>query len=112
FTIVFDLDSKNNSSVSKDRTCLFTGKPEFKLSIETGKIILSWCNKGTILPVVDDIELRIKKCISLDELLQLFMNNPQYQKSHHTVFINRRQEYCVGEFLTGRIMVAGIFATN
>ncbi len=92
FTIVFDLDMKNNASVSKDRTALFTGKPEFKMTPETGKTILAWCNKGQVLPLIDDITLRINGCKSLDELLQLFMNHPKYQLSHHSVFTKRRAE--------------------
>ncbi len=46
FTLVFDLDIKNNVTTSKDRTGLFTGKPEFKISPDTGKLIAEWCNSG------------------------------------------------------------------
>lgn len=91
FTIVFDLDIKHNATASKDRTSLFNGKPEFKITADIGKTILAWCNRG-VQPVVDDIDMRVKKCLSIDELLQLFMSNPQYQNTHHSVFVNRRQE--------------------
>ena len=41
-SLVFDLDMKNHATASKDRTGLYVGKPEQKLSIETGKQILEW----------------------------------------------------------------------
>ena len=40
FTIVFDVDIKHFAVSSKDRTGLFMDKPEFKISAETGKMIL------------------------------------------------------------------------
>jgi hypothetical protein len=44
FTLVFDLDIKHNALASKDRTSLFMGKPECRLTAEVGKTILAWCN--------------------------------------------------------------------
>ncbi|MGE8433087.1 AAA family ATPase [Chryseobacterium joostei] len=46
FTLVFDIDIKHFAISSKDRTGLFMDKPEFKISTETGKKILDWCNSG------------------------------------------------------------------
>ncbi len=46
FTLVFDLNMKNQAIAAKDRTGLFFGKPEQKLSIETGRDIYNWCNAG------------------------------------------------------------------
>ena len=40
FTIVFDIDIKHYATISKDRTGLFIGKPEFIISPETGSTIL------------------------------------------------------------------------
>ncbi|AZA81220.1 AAA family ATPase [Chryseobacterium lactis] len=47
FTLVFDIDIKHFAVSSKDRTELFMGKPEFKISTATGKQILEWCNSGS-----------------------------------------------------------------
>jgi hypothetical protein len=44
FTLVFDIDIKHFVVSSKDRTGLFMGKPEFIISVGTGKVILDWCN--------------------------------------------------------------------
>jgi hypothetical protein len=46
FTIVFDVDIKHFAVSSKDRTGLFMDKPEFKISADTGQLILNWCNSG------------------------------------------------------------------
>ncbi|MFN8431704.1 MAG: AAA family ATPase [Spirosomataceae bacterium] len=69
-TIVFELDHKNNASVSKDRTGLFMGKPEFVLSEATGQEILSWCNQGEI--IVRDYEALIKSCETFEELRNFY----------------------------------------
>lgn len=47
FTLVFDIDIKHFVVASKDRTEIFMGKPEFKITSETGKMILEWCNSGS-----------------------------------------------------------------
>ena len=46
FTIVLDIDLKHHCSASKDRTGLFSDKPEFQISVEIGEKILRWCNDG------------------------------------------------------------------
>ena len=79
FTLVFDLDMKNNATASKDRTRLFFGKPEQKLSLETGKLIREWCNTGVDLNV-DDVSARIGDCKSIQELLSLYKEYPQFKE--------------------------------
>ena len=39
FTVVLDLDMKNNARANKDRTSLFMNKPDFKISVETGMMM-------------------------------------------------------------------------
>ena len=79
-TIVFDLNIKNHATASKDRTGLFFGKPEQKLSVETGKTIAHWCNTGSE-PSVDDVVSRITNCKSIQELLTLYNEFPQFQET-------------------------------
>ena len=96
FTLVFDLDMKNNATASKDRTRLFYGKPEQKLSLETGKLIREWCNTGVDLNV-DDVSARIGDCKSIQELLSLYKEYPQfkevlkpeYEQQKRTILINQ-----------------------
>ena len=77
-TLMFDLDMKNNATASKDRTGLFFGKPEQKLSVETGKLIREWCNTSTTLSV-DELSNRISECKSIQELINLYNQHPEYK---------------------------------
>lgn len=79
FTLVFDLDIKNHAASSKDRTGLFYGLPEFKLSIETGKQIREWCQRES-RETVDLVNQRINNCKSLNELLAVYKEYPQFKK--------------------------------
>ncbi len=95
FTIVFDVDIKHFAVSSKDRTGLFMDKPEFKISAETGKKILDWCNNGTAIPAISAnsnqpkvVEISeqqvfelIQECNSIAELVALFKEYPQYQEN-------------------------------
>lgn len=78
-TLVFDLDIKNNALASKDRTGLFYGKPEKRLSAQDGKKIADWCNSGSIVSA-EEVNARIGCCKSIQELLTLYRMYPQYQE--------------------------------
>ncbi|RXJ52627.1 AAA family ATPase [Gelidibacter gilvus] len=69
FTIVFDIDIKHFAVASKDRTNLFSGKPEFTINTSTGRKILDWCNSGSNL---EEARERIKECKELESLRQLY----------------------------------------
>lgn len=45
-TLNLELDTTHNATVSKDRTNLFAGQPQFIPSIETGEAIRNWCEMG------------------------------------------------------------------
>jgi len=94
FTLTFDLDIKNNATASKDRTGLFYGKPEQRLSVETGKLIKGWCETGSEI-TVDEISERIGSCLSMDELLTLYKMFPQYQEVLNTEFKQRKRELII-----------------
>ena len=84
FTLVFDVDIKHFAVSSKDRTEIFMDKPEFKITTETGKKILDWCNSGTVVEptkVLSKTELlqEIQKCNTVAELLVLYKEYPMYQ---------------------------------
>ena len=96
FTLVFDLDMKNNATASKDRTRLFFGKPEQKLSLETGKLIREWCNTGVDLNI-DDISLRINDCKSIQELLELYKQHPQFKIVLHSEFEQQKRRILINE---------------
>jgi len=91
FTLVFDLDMKNNASSSKDRTGLFSGKPEMKLTSETGKQILEWCLAGTDCQE-RDICKKIDECQTTDDLKNVFDAYPSFQKILLREFQRRKEE--------------------
>jgi hypothetical protein len=80
FTLVFNLDIKNNAAATKDRTGLFFGKPEQKLSSKQGALIQKWCESGSEVSV-DDVSLKIKGTQSLPALLQIYHLFPQFQEA-------------------------------
>ena len=91
FTLVFDIDIKHNANVSKDRTGLFVGKPEFRITSETGKQILDWCNKGSDSSPKTSIVDRINACCTIQELLDLYQKQlPSVQKEYASQFTNKR----------------------
>jgi hypothetical protein len=56
-TIAFDIINDSNMvKVSKDRTQLFTGKPEFKITPNTGEMIRDWCELGIVQNVAPVLE--------------------------------------------------------
>ncbi len=55
------INDKHLAKSSKDRTKLFTGKPEFIITQNTGKQLLDWCNEGEGKPIMDNThELWVK----------------------------------------------------
>lgn len=69
-TVNFELINENHlAKASKDRTSLFSNKPEFVINSATGKMILEWCNSGTNL---QDAREKIKATKTIDELKVLY----------------------------------------
>jgi hypothetical protein len=90
-TTHFELDIKHNATSSKDRTSLFAGKSEFKLTPAIGQRLLDWCNDGTISNPEEELIRKINNAVTVDELLKLYKNNPAYQESLHEHFTKQRQ---------------------
>ncbi len=91
FTLVFDLNMKNRATASKDRTGLFFGKPEQILSIETGRDIYNWCNAGVDY-TPNDISVTIYSCKTIDDLLELYNQHPQFKEVLKPEFEKRKRE--------------------
>ncbi|CAL1517827.1 AAA family ATPase [Chitinophaga sp. MM2321] len=94
FTLVLDLDMKNQATASKDRTGLFMNKPPVIITPDMGIEILEWCNQGSTDPKVNlppDLTDKINNCKSIDELLDLYMKSPENQQSHLQEFTTQRQ---------------------
>lgn len=90
FTLAFDLDIKNNASASKDRTGLFFGKPEQKLTVATGALIKKWCEEGVDQTPVD-LSSRISECKTLPELLKLYNQHPDLRVAFKAEFEQQKR---------------------
>jgi len=91
FTLVFEIDIKNNALATKDRTSMFKSLPEFVITSKTGKKILDWCNEGQVEDVNTVFE-RINNCKNMKELLQLYYLNPVEDEVTKTAFSQKRTE--------------------
>ena len=89
-TLVFDLDMKNHATSSKDRTGLFFGKPDHKLSVETGKLIKDWCNSGSDVSP-EQLQQLILKCTTVQQLRDLYNKHPEYKESLLPLFEEHRK---------------------
>ncbi len=88
-TCNLELDQNHNATASKDRTGLFSGKPAFVPSIETGKMIAEWCDSG--VDVNSEVNNRISQlanCDSMDDLkdfieglTEIVRKDPRFQSS-------------------------------
>jgi hypothetical protein len=101
-SIMFDLDIKNMATASKDRTGLFFGKPEQKLSVQTGQQILDWCNSGAEI-TVDYISQRIGDITSIQELLRLYEQYPQFQQTLKPEFEQQKRRIIVNREVTKQL---------
>lgn len=83
-TIAFELiNDKHLCKVSKDRTKLFDGKPEFVVTSETGEMIRQWCEQG--IDPMDEIHSaidRLNACKTVEELKSVKANEQQHIVTH------------------------------
>ena len=110
-TLVFDLDMKNNAVASKDRTGLFFGKPENKLSISTGREILEWCNQEFTGPTTDDVIERINRTATIGELVHLYTEFQSFQQVLKPEFEKRKLELLANSDVTKKL-ASGKLPTN
>lgn len=89
FTIVFDINMKHQCVVSKDRTNLFVGKPDFMITPTTGEIIKDWCNDGV---TVEAIRGRINQAKSIEELTSIYHQYPKWNQQLTSDFMNKKSE--------------------
>ncbi|AWM13898.1 AAA family ATPase [Flavobacterium sediminis] len=89
-TVNFEfLNDKHLVTVSKDRTGLFVGKPEFIINASTGKKLLDWCNQGTSF---EELKVMIESTTSTDELKNIYNENTQFKTELYPLIIKRNEE--------------------
>lgn len=89
-SVNFELINENHMcKVSKDRTNLFSGKPEFIINSDVGKRLKAWCNQGASL---DTIKLEIKTTTTLEGLRHLYQKYHALNKQVKPLIIDRKAE--------------------
>ncbi len=87
-TLLLEIDIKQNVTASKDRTGIFTGKPEFKITPETGQLILDWCKRGVN---EDNIKDMIARSNDIQSLRDIFNSYPEFQILLNEEFQSRKK---------------------
>jgi hypothetical protein len=117
FTVVFELNQKHQANVGKDRTGLFSKRPELYLTAEVGDEISQWCKVTEVQPaeiksvVAEMPELQdgfieqINSCKTVEELGRLFNANPTHQRKYRSYFTQRKNEI---ELLLNNFLSNGI----
>lgn len=95
FTLVFDLDAKNYAHASKDRTGLFNGKPEQRITASMGTLLITWCIEE-LEPQIEYVKSRIQQAPSVLELLGLYNQYTQFNDLLLPYYERRKQELRAG----------------
>jgi hypothetical protein len=89
-TVNFELINDNHLvTASKDRTGLFSGKPEFVINSSTGKKLIEWCNLGISVEIAMS---EINACENLEGLKHVYSKYPSLQKQIHNAIMNRKNQ--------------------
>lgn len=87
-TVNFEfLNDKHLVSVSKDRTGLFVGKPEFIINSSTGKKLKDWCNQGVSLEV---LMKQINNSTTEEELKEIYNSNTLFNKELYPLIMAKK----------------------
>lgn len=89
-SVNFELINENHlCKVSKDRTSLFQGKPEFIINADTGKQLKAWCNQGISL---EDIKQEISNTTTLEGLRHLYQKHSTLRQQIKPLIMDRKAE--------------------
>jgi hypothetical protein len=88
-TVNFEfLNDKHLVQASKDRTELFSGKPEFVINSSTGKKLIEWCSQGVSL---DRIKEDINACETSEGLKLIYGKYPNLSTDLYPVVMARKE---------------------
>lgn len=88
-TVNFEfLNDKHLVQASKDRTELFTGKPEFIINSSTGKKLIEWCNQGIS---IDVIKKEINSSTTDESLKTIYAQYPHLSKELYPIIVARKE---------------------
>jgi hypothetical protein len=81
-------NDKHMARASKDRTGLFSGKPEFVITPDTGKMLLAWCNSGISLK--QEVITAIESCKTVNDLMNVYNQYPSMQSELKNEFTSKK----------------------
>lgn len=88
-TVNFEFLNDNHLvQASKDRTELFTGKPEFIINSSTGKKLIEWCNQGIS---IDEIKKEINSSTTDESLKTIYAQYPHLSKELYPIIVARKE---------------------
>jgi hypothetical protein len=89
-TVNFEIiNDKHLAKASKDRTGLFSDRPEFVINSTTGKKIIEWCNLGISLETALS---EINACENIEGLKHVYSKYPSLQKQIHNAIIVKKNQ--------------------
>jgi hypothetical protein len=82
-TANFNIESNHYCTASKDRTGLFMDQPPFKITEQTGELIMKWCDQGVDADAINKEELthalaKLPVLTTVDELKEFKKILPAY----------------------------------
>lgn len=91
-TVSLEIDDEHNATCSKDRTGLFADKGKFRITSETGKLILDWINSAGPSITSDDVKGMIKTANTIEKLNELYKSYPEWNQQLNLDFSKRKQD--------------------
>lgn len=101
-TIAFDIDQQHKAFCTKDRSGLFQDREPFIITPETGRKILDWCNRSEDIKV-DYVSNRIGDCKSIQELLDLCKQYPQFKEVLKPEFEQQKRTILINQDATTQL---------
>ncbi|WP_412987664.1 AAA family ATPase [Pontimicrobium sp. IMCC45349] len=90
-TVNFELvNDQHLAKASKDRTNLFSDRPEFVITSKTGEKLLKWCNAEPV--TAKDVLERINNSLSISELSKVYNDNPSFQQALQLQFKSKKEQ--------------------
>lgn len=91
-SVSLDLDDEHNAISSKDRTGLFAEKGKFRITSETGKLILDWINSASPAITMDSVKEMVKTANTVERLNELYKSYPEWNQQLNLDFTKRKQD--------------------
>lgn len=101
-TIALDIDQQHKAFCTKDRSGLFQDRKPFIITPETGRKILDWCNRSEDIKV-DAVFNRIGDCRSIQELLDLYKQYPQFKEVLKPEFEQQKRNILINQDATTQL---------